>query len=114
MRKGTFAPCGEQMEIMQIDGAMAATAAVHEMFLHERNGIAHVFQGSPMRWRHLEFRDVLSDGGVLVGAKRTKGVVEYIDLKAPRGGSIRIASPWKRGEVVEVKLAAGETRRLVK
>ena len=114
MRKSTFSPCGEPMEIMQIDGAMAATAAVHEMFLHERNGIAHVFQGSPMRWRHLEFRDVLSDGGVLVSAKRTKGVVEYIDLRSPNGGSIRVASPWKKGEVIDVKLAAGETKRLAR
>lgn len=102
------------MEIMQIDGAMAATAAVHEMFLHERNGVAYVFQGAPLRWRHLEFRDVLSDGSVLVGAKRTKGIVEYIDLKSPNGGSIRIASPWKKGEVFNVKLAPGEVRRLVR
>ena len=56
----------------------------------------------------------VSDGGVLVGGKRTKGVVDYIDLKAPHGGSIRIASPWKSGETIDVRLAAGETRRLTR
>ena len=93
---------------------MAATAAVHEMFLHERGGVVRLFQGAPSRWRHLEFGDILSDGGVLVGARRTKGVVEYVELKARRDTSIRVASPWKSGDVIEVKLAAGETKRLTK
>jgi hypothetical protein len=112
MRKGTFSSCGESMEIMQIDGAMAATAAVQEMFVHERNGVIHVFQGAPLKWRQTAFRNILSDEGVLVGASRRKGMVLYVDLEATHDAEIRLASPWKRGKVLTLKLAAGETRRL--
>ena len=112
MRKGTFSPCGEAMEIMQIDGAMAATAAVQEMFVHERNGVIHVFQGAPLKWRQTAFRNILSDEGVLVGASRKKGKVLHVDLEATHDAEIRLASPWKRGEVLTFKLAAGEKRRL--
>ena len=112
MRKGTFSSCGESMEIMQIDGAMAATAAVQEMFVHERNGVIHVFQGAPLRWRETAFRNILSDEGVLVGALRMKGKVFYVDLEATHDAEIRLASPWKHGKVLTLKLAAGEKRRL--
>ena len=112
MRKGTFSPCGEEMEIMQIDGAMAATAAVQEMFVHERGGVIRLFQGAPLKWRQTAFRNILSDEGVLVGASRKKGKVLYVDLEATHDAEIRLASPWKSGEVLTLKLAAGEKRRL--
>ena len=112
MRKNTFSSCGEEMEIMQIDGAMAATAAVQEMFVHERGGVIRVFQGAPLKWRKAAFRNVLSDEGVLVGAERVKGKVLYVDLEAKHDAEIRIASPWKNGEILTLKLAAGEKRRL--
>ena len=112
MRKSTFSPCGEPMEIMQMDGAMAATAAVQEMFLHERGGVVHVFQGAPLRWRRTSFTNILSDEGVLVGAKREKGKVLYIDLEATHAAEIKIASPWKAGKTISLALAAGEKRRL--
>ena len=100
------------MEIMQIDGAMAATAAVQEMFVHERNGIVRLFQGAPLKWRKTAFRNILSDEGVLIGAARVKGKVLYIDLEAKHATEVKIASPWKAGEVLTFKLAAGEKRRL--
>lgn len=112
MRKETFSPCGEKMEIMQMDGAMAATAAVQEMFVHERGGVIHVFQGAPLGWRKATFRNVLSDEGVLVGASRVKGKVLYVDLEAKHAAEIRIASPWENGKRITVKLSAGERRRL--
>ena len=113
MRKSTFSPCGEPMEIMQMDGAMAATAAVQEMFVHERNGVIHLFQGAPLKWRKAAFRNILSDEGVLVGASRTRGRVMYVDLEATHAAEIKVASPWKKGEVIALTLAAGEKRRLV-
>ena len=112
MRKSTFSPCGEPMEIMQIDGAMAATAAVQEMFVHERNGIVRLFQGAPLKWRKTAFRNILSDEGVLLGAARVKGKVLYIDLEAKHATEVKIASPWKTGEILTLRLAAGEKRHL--
>lgn len=112
MRKNTFAPCGEPDEIMQMDGAMAATAAVQEMFLHQRGGVMRVFQGAPLRWRETSFSGMLSDEGVLVGASRKKGKVQYIDLEATHAADVKIALPWGNGETVSLKLAKGERRRL--
>ena len=118
MRRGANASAfgvsgdAEGEEIMQIDGAMAATAAVHEMFLHERGGVARVFQGAPERWRDASFRNLLSDNGTLVSAKRRNGKVECVELVSKRGGLIRIESPWKKGVILKIQLKAGETRRL--
>ena len=96
-----------------MDGAMAATAAVQEMFVHERKGVIHLFQGAPLKWRKTAFRNILSDEGVLVGASRTRGRVMYVDLEATHAAEIKVASPWKKGEVIALTLAAGEKRRLV-
>jgi len=118
MRRGTNASAfgvsgdAEGEEIMQMDGAMAATAAVHEMFLHERAGVARVFQGAPGCWRETSFKNLLSDNGILVSAKRSKGEVEYVKLESKRGGLIRIESPWQKDTVLDIQLKAGETRRL--
>ena len=113
MRKNTFSTAGEPMEIMQIDGAMAAAATVDEMMLHERCGVARVFQGAPARWRDASFRNVLSDRGVLVSAVRDRGAVDRIELVGARDGAkICLESPWKAGERMEFTLAKGERRVL--
>ena len=80
--------------------------------MHERNGVIHVFQGAPLKWRQTAFRNILSDEGVLVGASRWKGKVLYVDLEAIHAAEIRLASPWNHGKVLTLKLAAGEKRRL--
>ncbi len=41
-----------------------------------------------------------------------KGKVLYVDLEAKHATEVKIASPWKRGETLTVKLAAGEKRHL--
>lgn len=97
-------------EIMQIDGAMAATAAVQEMFVSEHGGVLYVMRGAPGRWRDCSFRNVLSDDGVLVSGRRQGGRIERIELVAKRPAAMRLASPWKSGEVLAVELAAGERK----
>lgn len=99
-------------EIMQIDGAMACTAAIQAMMVDESQGTTYVFRGAPARWRDCSFRNVLSDNGTLVSACRRKGKIEYIEFFSKRGGTIRLDSPWIRGARIDVVLKPGETRRI--
>ncbi|MDD4016780.1 MAG: hypothetical protein PHV28_02440 [Kiritimatiellae bacterium] len=118
MRRGTHARAygvagdapGE--EIMQIDGAMACTAAVQEMMVSESQGVTYVFRGAPERWRNCSFKNVLSDNGTLVSAARRKGKVDFVELKSKRGGLICLASPWRKGKRIDIRMQAGETRRV--
>ena len=99
-------------EIMQIDGAMACTAAIHAMMVDESFGKMYVFRGAPARWRDCSFRNVLSDYGVLVSAERRKGKVTFVEFTAKRAAHIRLDSPWRPGELIEFDLKDGETRRI--
>jgi len=118
MRRGTNARAygvvgdAKDEEIMQIDGAMACTAAIHAMMVDESFGKLYVFRGAPERWRDCSFRNVLTDYGVLVSGERRKGKVTYVEFKAKRGGHIRLVSPWHPGALIEFGLKAGETRRI--
>lgn len=117
MRRGTNADAwgvagdapGE--EIMQIDGAMACTAAVHEMMVSESRGVTYVFRGAPERWRDCSFRNVLSDTGMLVSAVRRDGEVESVELYAKRGGTMTLQLPWS-GRRVTIRLSPGECRTM--
>ena len=54
----------------------------------------------------------IATGGEWIGLKCRQGKVLYVDLEATHDAEIRLASPWKRGKVLTLKLAAGEKRRL--
>jgi hypothetical protein len=95
-------------EIMQIDGAMACTAAVQEMMVSESRGVMYVFRGAPERWRSVAFKNVLSDNGTLVSASRRRGRVEFVEFSSKRGGKIVLDSPWNAGRRISVELKPGE------
>lgn len=99
-------------EVMQMDGAMASVAAVHYMLCHERQGAIRLFAGAPVTWKKVSFDGILTDGGVLVSAERIDGKVTSVTLKATRAATVRIASPWKKGEFIDVNLKSGEVRML--
>ena len=79
-------------EIMQMDGAASAVAAVHEMLCHERKGIVRLFVGAPAKWKRVSFENIRVSGGFLVSATRENGVVT-MDVKAPRPGVVRWQDP---------------------
>lgn len=109
--KHPFAEPGDENEIMQMDGAMAATAAVQEMLVHERNGVVRLFAGAPLRWRTVSFRGMLVEGGFLVSASRVNGTVVSITVTSRLGGTLKIESPWS-AEILERVLAPDETQTL--
>jgi len=119
MRRGTNAEAwgvsgdADGEEIMQIDGAMACTAAIHEMMVCDIRGVTHLFRGAPIRWRDCSFRNVLSDSGVLVSAARKDGEVKAVELFAKRGGKMTLQSPWDDRQL-DVVLRPDECCRLTR
>ena len=79
-------------EIMQMDGAMSAVAAVHEMLCHERKGVVRLFVGAPSKWKRVSFENIRVSGGFLVSATRVNGVAT-MDVKATRPGVFRWQDP---------------------
>ena len=120
MRRGTNAAAwgvvgdADGEEVMQIDGAMACTAAIQEMMVCEIRGVTHVFRGAPARWRDCSFRNVLSDTGILVSAVRRDGEVQSVDLRSERGGRMLLQSPWNAAQRMDILLKPGESRRIFK
>jgi len=115
-------------EIMQMDAGMGAVAAVHEMLLHVRRGVSHLFRGCPARWKRVAFADFRTDGAFLVSAARRDGRVGPVTVRSLAGGVFRLANPWPgrdavvrrqagkaetlTGDVLEVALPKGQTARI--
>ncbi len=90
-------------EIMQMDGGMGAITAIHEMLLHTRRGINHIFAGAPQRWKNVSFSGIRTDGAFLVSAARKSGVVTGIKIKSLAGGPFLLANPWDNAVIVTHK-----------
>ncbi|MGI5868312.1 MAG: glycosyl hydrolase family 95 catalytic domain-containing protein [Kiritimatiellia bacterium] len=120
-----------RLEIMQLDGGMGCVAAIHEMLLHDRRGVNHLFRGAPARWDDVGFSGLLASGAVLVSATRRRGRVQTVTLEAKAATTFRLANPFgtdtyriRRGAaagvrrsvpedgVIVVKLKKGERARL--
>jgi len=97
------------VDVMQIDGAMGTTAAIQEMLLHTRRGVNHIFAGVPWRWKDCSFDGMRTDGAFLIGAARLNRQVASVTVKSEKGGTCKIASPWKGGAV----LRRGRTKKRI-
>lgn len=89
-------------ETMQMDGQMAATAAVQDMMVHERGGVVRLFAGCPDRWRRVSFDGMLVDGGFLVSATREDGRLTRLEVVRPAGSTeiLRLEEPGT-GQILE-------------
>jgi len=102
-------------EKMQMDAGMCTTAAILDALLHSRRGVVHLFQGVPGAWREAEFANIHTEGGFILGARKGPRGVEWVEARATRGGTLRLANPWPsdpRGTVIEVDLQPDQVARL--
>ena len=78
-------------QVMQMDGAMGALTAVQDMMLHSRQGILHLFAGSPLRHRNVRFMNMPAPGGFRVSASRTLREAN-VEVVAGRDNTLRLKS----------------------
>ncbi|MBR4222131.1 MAG: hypothetical protein IKR81_13295 [Victivallales bacterium] len=76
-------------QVMQMDGAMGALTAVQDMMLHSRQGILHLFAGSPLRHRNVRFTNMPAPGGFRVSANRTLHEAK-VEVVAGRDNTLRL------------------------
>ena len=98
-------------EVMQMDAGMSCVAALHELVVHERRGVTHLFAGAPAEWQDVGFRQVRTGGAFLLSARRTRGRVTAVRIQSLAGGALRLANPWT-GEAARLQRADGTERRV--
>ncbi|MBT7862759.1 MAG: hypothetical protein HN712_20765 [Gemmatimonadetes bacterium] len=100
----------KRREVMQMDAGMSCVAALHELLVHERRGVTHLFAGAPSEWKKVGFKDVRTGGAFLLSAGRARGHVGNVRIESLAGGSLRLANPWTGA--AKLQLADGTERRV--
>ena len=99
----------------QIDGNFGASAGMAEMLLQSHEGIIRLLPAVPDDWKSGEFKGLCARGGFTVDASWYGGAVTSLRISSKTGGECEIAYPDKDGvTAVNIKLAAGESRDIVK
>jgi hypothetical protein len=96
-------------DIMQIEAAMGAAAAVLEMLLHTRGGVLRVFPAVPAAWPAASFQRIRAEGAFLVSASWRDGCVEEVRIVSEAGAPLRLANPWGEGAVRVEREGGAET-----
>lgn len=120
-----FTTMDRRPEIMQVEAAEGAAAAVLEMLLHTSGGVLRVFPALPRAWRDAAFERVRAEGAFLVSAEFTEGRTARLEIHSEAGAPLRLANPWGdvpvvirrdgarpthlRGRLLSLETAPGET-----
>lgn len=115
-------------DTMQLEAAVAVSAAVLEMFVQCVRGTVRVFAGLPERFRDASFTDIRTEGAFLMSGERKDGRIAHVQATSERGGALVLANPYygketavvsgpggtyrTDGEWIRIELAAGETARI--
>ena len=78
----------------------ALPAVVNEMLLQSVGGHLRLFPGLPEDM-DAEFTTLRAVGAFLVSARATVGACEWFEVRAEKGGVLRVTSPWPGRAVVE-------------
>ena len=117
-------------DVMQIEAAAGASAAVLELLLHTRGGVLRVFPAAPSTWQEASFQGARAEGAFLVSAELESGQVKRVEVVSEAGALLRMENPWgespvavrrsgaasrhARGRFLEIPTEAGETLEIVK
>lgn len=90
-----------------LEGNFAEAAGTQEMLLQSHGGTIRVFPAVPDGWQDVSFTTLRAEGAFLVSARRVGGVVDRVTVRAEKGGTCRLVSPWSGKDLV-LKLKRGE------
>ncbi len=92
-----------------LEGNFLALHAAQEMMLQTRDGVLRIFPAVGEKWARVQFRDLRADGGWKVGAERTGGATNRVQIESTAGGELRLLDPfagapvtWSGGTVRKV------------
>lgn len=86
-------------DVMQVEAAEGAAAAVLEMLAHSHAGILRIFPAIPSGWSEVAFSGIRTEGAFLVSADREGGRAKCVRIQSEAGAALRIANPWYDGPV---------------
>ena len=94
--------------IMQIEAGMASTAAVMEMCVYTSRGVIYPMAGIPCYWKNISFKNIRTEGALLVSGERKNGVLHNLTIKALKGGKIKIFLSEGKYQVKGEKIDGGK------
>ncbi len=89
---------GNPPEIMQMDAAMGALAAVIDLVVQQRRQGIAVLPGLPQHWSVCEADGIACEGGFVIGVSVRRRAIAEVRVESRRGGDlvIRIGNgPWR-------------------
>jgi len=81
-------------DVMQVEAAEAAAAAVLEMLVHTCGGTLRVFPAVPTGWTGASFERVRAEGAFLVSGEWEAGRALRVQIRSEAGALLRLANPW--------------------
>lgn len=110
-------------DVMQVEAAIGAAAAVLDMYVQCIRGTIRVFSGLSRRFKEAAFAGIRAEGAFLLSGSKTGGRIHEITVYAERNEWLRIVNPFSGKAVIsregvlaeteqaliEIKMNAGET-----
>lgn len=89
-------------DIMQAEAAIAASAAILDMFVQCVQGEIRLFAAIPDSCKDVAFAGIRTEGAFLISAERRNGRIREIQLFSEKGGTLRLRNPVS-GKLLVVK-----------
>jgi hypothetical protein len=98
-------------DIMQVEAAEAAAAAVLELLVHTSSGVLRVFPAIPPDWPEASFQNIRAEGAFLVSGEWRRGKVRSINIGSEAGAPLRVANPWHPAPLAVIVAGGATVRR---
>lgn len=79
-----------------LEGNFAFAQAVHDLLVQSHHGIIRIVPAWPSSWHNVSFRNLRTEGAFLVSAKIHAGALESVEIRAEKGGELKLQLPHLR------------------
>ncbi|GJM27425.1 MAG: hypothetical protein DHS20C17_00600 [Cyclobacteriaceae bacterium] len=81
-----------------LEGNFAFAAGLQEMLIQSHTGVVHIFPALPKEWKDVSFNQLRTQGAYLVSAKKENGMIRDIEIKAEKGGVLKLKNPYPNAD----------------